>query len=176
MTYPIDTKFNLDEVSDEILRYLYWRRYDGQMIDLDNAQCELPYQFEPFAIALQKLNLYEYIELDPNNSLIGRITQKGVVFIKTTSFVEESKITYWQKFKKRFQGVKSFFELVFGFATIILTIYSFQLTDIITELQKKTKKLEQKIIEIESLNLENENNLTKKDSLIFNSTIEQNKN
>jgi len=94
MTYPIDTKFNLDEVSDEILRYLYWRRYDGQMVDLDNAQCELPYPFEPFEIALQKLNLNGYIELDPSNSLMGKITQKGVVFVRTTSFVAESKKAY----------------------------------------------------------------------------------
>lgn len=164
MTYPVGTKFNLDEVSDEILRYLYWRRFDGEMVDLDNAQCELPYPFEPFEIALQKLNLEEYIKLDPSNSLMGKITPKGVVFLRTTSFMEESKKAYWQKFKERFQGVKSLLELVFGFATIILTIYSFQLSDSVQKLQNKIETLEEKIIKIESGKIEKANNSPKKDS------------
>ena len=138
MTYPIEIKFNLDEVSDEILRYLYWRRYDEKMIDLINARFQLPYPFEPFEIALQKLNLDGYIELDPINSLMGKISQKGLVFVRTTSFVAESKKAYLQKFKDRFQGVKSFLELVFGLIAIILTIYSYQLT-VLLNLKKKLK-------------------------------------
>lgn len=170
MTYPIDIKFNLDEVSDEILRYLYWRRYDGLMVDLRNAQCELPYPFEPFEIALQKLNLDGYIALAPSNSLLGKITQKGVVFVRTTSFVAESKKSYWQKFKDRFQGVKSFLELVFGLATIVLTIYSSQLDNRITELENKIEILEQKNLEYDTHEIKKKNNSFKTEKASNDST------
>jgi len=92
MTNQIDTKFNLDVISDEILRYLYLRRYDGKFVNLDQAQIELPFPFDPFEIALTRLNMEGYIELNSKNTLLGKITAKGTSFIRTTSFEESTGI------------------------------------------------------------------------------------
>jgi hypothetical protein len=144
MTYPIETKFDLEEICDEILRYMYCRRYDGNDIDLDQAQIELPFPFEPFEIATQKLNLEGYIQLNPENSLLGKITQKGTVFIRTTSFIEEANKNIKAKQKENFQNIKSIIEIIFGLITICLTVYSIYITNIVSELENKLELIEKK--------------------------------
>ncbi|MFT3918916.1 hypothetical protein [Cloacibacterium sp.] len=141
MTYPIETKFDLDEICDEILRYLYWRRYDDNEVDLDQAQIELPFPFEPFEIATQKLNLNGYIELNPTNSLLGKITQKGTVFVRTTSFVEETNNNNKANLKENLQNIKSILEVLFGLITICLTIYSIYITNKVSELENKLESI-----------------------------------
>lgn len=73
--------------------------------------------------------------------------------------------------KDRFQGVKSFLELVFGLATIILTIYSFQLTDRITELENKIEILEHRNLEFDTFEIEKKNNSSKIENVSSDSTV-----
>lgn len=125
MTYPIDTKFNLDAICDEILRYLYWRRYDGKFVDLDQAQIQLPFPFEPFEIALKKLNLEGYIELNPKNTLLGKITAKGTVFIRTTSFEESAGSL---KNQDRKNNRRFWTPIIISTSSLFLSILSFLLS------------------------------------------------
>ena len=104
----------------------------------------MPYPFEPFEIATQKLNLEGYIQLNPTNSLSGIITQKGTVFIRTTSFVDESNKDLKAKRKEKFENIKSFIEIIFGLVTICLTIYSIYITNKVSELENKLELIEKK--------------------------------
>lgn len=121
MTYPMGTKFNLDLVSDEILRYLYWRRGQDNFIDLDQAQIELPFAFEPFEVALNKLNIEGFIELDVHNSLSGKITPKGIVFVRTTSFEEYAKDLQSQILKNK---LKFWLPIILSVLALVVSILS----------------------------------------------------
>ena len=108
MTYPAGHKFDLEVECEEILQYLYWRRYNNAYVDLDAAQMELPFPFEVFEMATYKLKSDGLVELHPENNLLGRITLNGALFWRTESYIVNKKqsITLFlvtRRFTKGFQ-------------------------------------------------------------------------
>ncbi|WP_132053315.1 hypothetical protein [Pseudocnuella soli] len=144
MTYPAGFKFSLERECDEILQYLYSRRYDGKYVDLDIAQTELPFPFEVFEIATQKLYGEGLIELSTDNKLFGKITEKGSVFCRTSSFQELAKDEKTRKKDEAFDGIKSKIEVIVWIITILLSIYSIYITNKVDKLESKIEQLEKR--------------------------------
>ena len=156
MTYNAGTMIDLTETCDKILEYFYFRK--STETSLDNAQIELPFAYERFALGIKKLETNGQLKITKTEiDSFGKITSQGELFYRTNSYKRiESTKKNEEDSKRRLQKFtlfKQIFEIILGLITIALTIWTFTLDKKIDKLEKDIDNFQNKFdsLKVETL-------------------------
>lgn len=154
MTLPAGTNLDISLYCDEVLGYFYFRKSNG-FIDTDLVDQELSLPYEHCDIAMKKLETDGFIEVfETSDSKLAKITPKGEVYYRTSSYKIESKTNTKNNTIEKIRAIKDVVELVVFLFTIFLGVYTFSLNKELKSMESEIQMLKNKNGNIENLKRE----------------------